>query len=158
MTGTRGITLLRAEGVEHTVHTYPYKAHAAALHAAAALSVEPRLMLKSLVFAAGDGFAFALVAADAELSLRAAARALGAKSARMATRAEAERQTGYQVGGISPLGSRRKLPVLLDGGVAGHDRLWLNAGGRGVIVELGAADLRRLTGAVTAPIAARAQS
>ncbi len=158
MTGTRGVTALRAAGVEHTVHTYPYEARDAAQHAAAALGVAPRLMLKSLVFAAGDGFAFALVGADAELSLRAAARALGAKSARMATRAEAERVTGYQVGGISPLGARRRLPVLLDDATTGSDRLWLNAGGRGVIVELAPADLARLTGAVAAPIADRSQS
>lgn len=155
MSGTRGITALRAAGVEHAVHTYGYEARDAALHAAAALGVEPRLMLKSLVFAAGEGFAFALVGADAELSLRAAARELGAKSARMATRAEAERQTGYQVGGISPLGARRPLPVLLDAASAGGDRLWLNAGGRGVIVELATPDLVRMTGAVAAAIADR---
>lgn len=146
---------LELAGVGFAVHRYRYEPREAALRAARALGVAPPLMLKSLVVRAGDGFAFGLVGADAELSLRAVARALGAKSARMATPAEAERQTGYQVGGISPLGSRRRLPVLLDDRASGGDRLWLNAGGRGVIVDLATPDLVRLTGAVAAPIGVR---
>jgi len=155
MSGTRGITALQTAGVAFAVHRYAYRAPDAALAAAAALGVEPGRMLKSLVVAAGDGFAFGLVAADSELSLRAVARALGSRTARMATRSEAERLTGYQLGGISPLGSRRPLPVLLDAAAAAHERLCLNGGGRGVIVELATAELVRLTGARVEPVSSR---
>jgi Cys-tRNA(Pro)/Cys-tRNA(Cys) deacylase len=95
---------------------------------------------------------FALVPADAELSLKRLAAAAGAKSARMAERAEAERATGYRVGGISPLGSRAPLRTFLDEPATAHERLCLNSGGRGEIVEVATADLVRLTGATVVPL------
>ena len=144
---------LESAGVAFGVHRYRYVATEAALAAATALGVEPGRMLKSLVVESGDRFAFCLVPADAGLSLSEAARALGGRSARMAARDSAERVTGYRIGGISPLGSKRSLAVLLDAGAAGHPRVCLNGGRRGVIVELATADLVVLTGATVTPIA-----
>lgn len=152
MAATRGIIQLEAAGVPFAVHRYRYVPAEAALQAAAALGVEPGRMLKSLVVEAGDRFAFCLVPAGAELLLPAAARALGERSARMAARDRAERVTGYRIGGISPLGSKRSLPVLLDAGAARHTRVCLNGGGRGVIVELATADLVALVSATVTPI------
>jgi Cys-tRNA(Pro)/Cys-tRNA(Cys) deacylase len=94
------------------------------------------------------------VPADAELSLKKLAAAAGEKTAAMAKPADAERATGYRVGGISPLGSQRPLPVHLDETAELFERICLNAGGRGKIVELPLADLVRLTGAVTADLQA----
>jgi len=71
----------------------------------------------------------------------------------MADPRDAERVTGYQVGGISPLGSRRRLPVYLDTSGGGLDHICLNAGGRGQIVEVGASELVRLVGAQLADLA-----
>ncbi len=112
MAETRGTTSLRTAGIPHRVLLYTYSARpSAAEHAADALGVEPQRMFKSLVARAGDDFVFALVPAGRELSLKRLAAAAGAKAATMAEPRDAERLTGYQVGGISPLGARRRLPV-----------------------------------------------
>jgi Cys-tRNA(Pro)/Cys-tRNA(Cys) deacylase len=104
-------------------------------------------MYKSLVARAGEKLVFALVPASFELSLKKLAGAAGVKHAAMANPRDAERATGYQVGGISPLGSRRPLRVFLEAGAEQFERICLNAGNRGHIVEVGRADLVRLTGA-----------
>ena len=72
----------------------------------------------------------------------------------MAAPADAERATGYQVGGISPLGSRRRLPVFVDRTAIAHPQVCVNGGGRGVIVELAAADLVALVNATPADLTA----
>jgi len=129
---------------------YAYTSEGGALQAAADLDVEPSRMFKSLVARAGDELVFALVAADAVLSPKKLAAAAGAKHAVMADPREAERATGYQVGGISPLGSKQRLPVYVDESAGAHDRVCLNAGGRGEIVEVATADLiRHLDATVT---------
>lgn len=133
---------------------YAYRADGGAEQAAVDLGVEPQRMFKSLVAAAGNDFVFALLAADEVLSLKKLAAAAGAKHADMAAPREAERATGYQVGGISPLGSRKRLPVFLDAGAERFERICLNAGNRGHIVEVATADLIRLTGARLADLAA----
>jgi Cys-tRNA(Pro)/Cys-tRNA(Cys) deacylase len=148
--------MLRGAGVEHRLLGYRYAAGAgAAEQAAEALGVEPARMLKSLVARAGERDVFALVPAAQELSLKKLAAAAGAKAARMAEPREAERLTGYQVGGISPLGSRRALPVFLEASALGFERVCLNAGGRGQIVELATSDLVALTGASAADLVAQ---
>src|SRR5207247_7481226 len=141
MTETRGTTELRRAGVAHRLLRYGYRNGGGAEQAADDLGVERERMFKSLVARAGDGLVFALVPATTELSLKKLAAAAGVKHAAMADPREAERATGYQVGGISPLGSRRRLPVFLDVGASRFGQVYLNAGGRGHIVELGTADL-----------------
>jgi len=142
MSQTRGTTELRRAGIEHRALQYRYTgAGPAAGEAARELGVEPERMFKTLVALAGDEPVFALVPADAELSLKKLAAAAGVKHAAMAPRDLAERRTGYQVGGISPLGSRQALRVFLDESALAHERVCLNAGGRGEIVEVATADL-----------------
>ncbi len=104
-------------------------------------------MFKSLVARAGDELVFALVATDAVLSLKKLAAAAGTKHAAMAPPRDAERVTGYQIGGISPLGARKPLRTFLDADAERFDRICLNAGNRGHIVEVGTADLVRVMGA-----------
>jgi Cys-tRNA(Pro)/Cys-tRNA(Cys) deacylase len=153
MAETRGITELRRAGIEHRVLRYTYTGEGpAAGEAARELDVEPGRMVKSLVVVADAKPVFALLAADAELSLKKLAAAAGTRRAAMAGRDVAERRTGYQIGGISPLGSRDRLRVFLDDSAAGHERICLNAGGRGVIVEVPTAALVEHTGAVVAPL------
>jgi Cys-tRNA(Pro)/Cys-tRNA(Cys) deacylase len=148
--------VLRRAGIEHRLLRYDYRADGGAEQAAADLGVEPERMFKSLVAKAGAEFVFALVAADVGLAPKKLAAAAGAKHAEMAAPRDAERLTGYQVGGISPLGSRRALPVFLDTGAERFERICLNAGNRGHIVELATADLVRLTGATVRELAAGA--
>jgi Cys-tRNA(Pro)/Cys-tRNA(Cys) deacylase len=156
MAQTRGTTKLRTAGVDHRLLSYRYQAGSdTAGRAARELGVEPQRMFKSLVVRAGGADVFALLPADRELSLKKLAAAAGARSARMADPRAAERLTGYQVGGISPLGSRRELPVYLDESALAHERICLNAGGRGQIVELATADLISLTGATPADLQAQ---
>jgi Cys-tRNA(Pro)/Cys-tRNA(Cys) deacylase len=105
---TRGTTELRRAGIALRALHYRYTgAGPAAGEAARELGVEPERMFKTLVALAGAEPVFALVPADAELSLKKLASAAGVKHAAMAPRDVAERRTGYQAGGISPLGSRQ---------------------------------------------------
>ncbi|MBU0595458.1 Cys-tRNA(Pro) deacylase, partial [Candidatus Bipolaricaulota bacterium] len=106
------------------------------------------IVLKSLVFRADDGsFLFALIASDASVSTRKLGRATGHKHVDAASPRDAERVTGYLVGGISPLGARQQLPVVLDRVTARHARLVINAGARGTLVQLATEDLIRVTDA-----------
>jgi Cys-tRNA(Pro)/Cys-tRNA(Cys) deacylase len=155
MAETRGTTELRRAGVEHTLMRYAYRPGGGAEQAADDLGVERARMFKSLVARAGDDLVFALVPATSELSLKKLAAAAGVKHAEMAKPPDAERATGYQVGGMSPLGSRKRLPVFLDESGGDFDRICLNAGGRGQIVEVGTLELVELVGARLVDLAAR---
>ena len=104
--------------------------------------------------AAVDGsFAVAIVPVAGELDLKALADALGGRRAEMADPAAAERATGYVVGGISPIGQRRRLPTVLDSSAAAFETVLVSAGRRGLQVELAPGDLVRVTTAISAPIA-----
>ena len=87
-----------------------------------------------------------------ELDLKAFADALGGRRAELADPAAAERATGYVVGGISPIGQRRRLPTVLDASAAAFETILVSAGRRGLQVEIAPGDLVRVTAAMTAPI------
>jgi Cys-tRNA(Pro)/Cys-tRNA(Cys) deacylase len=134
---------LREQGVEFAEHRYEHRVKGAA-YAAEALGLDAAMVAKTLVAELDDGFAFALVPGDRELSLRGLARAAGTRSAALASERDAQRLTGYQIGGISPFGSRTALPVFALAGWLALERVALNGGARGVILELSRADLVRL--------------
>jgi Cys-tRNA(Pro)/Cys-tRNA(Cys) deacylase len=96
----------------------------------------------------------AVLPVPSKLSLKAAAAALGAPKATMADPADAQRSTGYVVGGISPLGQRRPLPTVVDASALRFDRVLCSAGKRGWDISVDPRDLVRLTNAVTAEIVA----
>ena len=93
-----------------------------------------------------------MVPVNGSLNLKSLAAAVGARKATMAEPADAERATGYVVGGISPLGGRTRLPVVLDDSVLALDVVYVSAGRRGLQVSLAPQDLMDLTGATTAPL------
>jgi Cys-tRNA(Pro)/Cys-tRNA(Cys) deacylase len=136
--------------------TYTYRQGGGAEQAADDLGVERARMFKSLVARAGEELVFALVPATSELSLKKLAAAARVKHAEMADPRDAERATGYLLGGMTPLGSRKRLPVYLDRSGAAFDLICLNAGGRGQIVEVPTAKLVELVGARLADLAANA--
>ncbi|GAB4063789.1 Cys-tRNA(Pro) deacylase [Angustibacter speluncae] len=146
--------------VPHTVRAYEHDAAAAqaaggyGLEAAAALGVEPARVLKTLLADVDGRLVVAVVPVTGQLDLKAVAAAVGGKKARMADPGAAERATGYVVGGISPLGQKRRLATVVDGSALGHGTVLVSAGRRGVDVELAPQDLVRLTGAVVAAVAA----
>ena len=153
---TPAILAAERAGVRHRVLSYVHDAGAPAYgpEAAAALGLDPRAVFKTLVITLdGGAMAVALVPVDRQLDLKAAAQALGAKRAAMADVAEAERATGYVVGGISPLGQRKALATLVDASATELEEMYVSAGRRGLELALAPADLLRLTRATVASIA-----
>ena len=149
---TRGIYVLREAGIEHEVLTYRYVKMGAQI-AANAVGQPHEIVMKSLVFRADDGtFLFALIGSNGNVSTRKLGRATGHKHVEAAAPRDAERITGYRVGGISPLGSRQALPVIVDAQTAEHPTLILNAGARGTLVRVATADLIRILDASIADI------
>ncbi len=149
---TRGIHALRDAGIDHEVLTYRYVKMGARI-AADAVGLPHEIVLKSLVFRAdGGSFLFALIGGNASVSTRSLGRATGHKHVEAAAPRDAERVTGYQVGGISPLGSRHELPVILDERTVLHPSLVINAGARGTLVRLATTDLIRVLNASIADI------
>ena len=122
------------------------------MEAAQALGLDPAQVFKTLLADVDGALTVAVVPVDRSLDLKALAAAVHGKRAVMAEPAEAERVTGYVVGGISPLGQRRRLPTVLDVSALDWDSVLVSAGRRGLDVELAPGDLVRLTGAVTAAI------
>ncbi|WP_084105437.1 Cys-tRNA(Pro) deacylase [Demequina sp. NBRC 110056] len=152
---TPAIAALVTAGVDHGVHPYehdPSSDLSYGLEAADALGVDASAVFKTLCVHADGALSMAIVPVTGTLDLKAAAKALGAKRAVMAPPAEAERATGYVVGGISPLGGRKRLPTALDDSALTLETIYVSGGRRGLDVSLAPADLVRLTGASTAPL------
>lgn len=126
------------------------------LEAAEALGLDPASVFKTLLAESDGGrLVVALVPVACTLDLKALAAAIGAKRAAMADAAMAERATGYVVGGISPLGQKKRLPTVIDESALALDTMHVSAGRRGLEIALAPADLVRLCDATTAPIARR---
>ncbi|MUL40808.1 Cys-tRNA(Pro) deacylase [Streptomonospora sp. PA3] len=122
--------------------------------AADALGADRRRVFKTLVADVDGRLAVGVVPVSGGLDLKALAAAVGGKRAAMADPRDAERATGYVVGGISPLGGRKRLRTVVDSSVAEHETVFVSAGRRGLQLELAPDDLLRAADAITAPIAA----
>jgi Cys-tRNA(Pro) deacylase len=140
-----------------TFRLHPYEPDAAADSygeaAADALGVPYEQIFKTLLTEVDGRLTVAVVPVAATLDLKALAAATGGKRAHMADPATAERSTGYVVGGISPLGQRRRLPTVVDSSASGFATIYVSAGRRGLQIELAPADLIRLTSGLAAGIA-----
>lgn len=152
--GTPAIDALRADGAAFEVHAYDHDPRASSygLEAAAALGIAVERVFKTLLADVDGGLTVAVVPVAGQLDLKALAKAVGGRRAAMADPRVAERTTGYVVGGISPLGQRKRLPTVVDASALEHPTINVSAGRRGCEIELAPADLIRLTAAVTAPI------
>jgi Cys-tRNA(Pro)/Cys-tRNA(Cys) deacylase len=140
------------------VHTYQHNPDAESYgeEAAHILGQDPARVFKTLVIALNDDnkqLAVAIVPVAGQLDLKALAAAAGVKKAAMAQPKDAERATGYVLGGISPLGQRKQLPTFLDESALTFTTIFVSAGKRGLEIELAAADLLGLTAGKTAAIA-----
>ncbi len=136
MSTTQALRVLQQKGIAHEAREYEHREKGAEF-AAQALSWPLEAMAKTLVAALGDGsHVLCVLPGTVELSLKSLARLTRTKTARMATQEEAERLTGYLVGGISPFGTRRPLPVWVHDGLLAHPRIGVNGGRRGLIVFL----------------------
>ncbi|MGH4022998.1 MAG: Cys-tRNA(Pro) deacylase [Pseudonocardiaceae bacterium] len=152
---TPATTLLDGRGITYRLHSYSPdpRADSYGTDAAAALGLAPQQVFKTLVTEADGQLVIGVVPVSAQLDLRALAAAVGAKKARMAAVADAERATGYVTGGISPLGHRKRLPVVVDSSVQGFATIYCSAGRRGLQLELAPDALVQATRATVVAIA-----
>ena len=153
---TRATTSLARLGITFTVHSYDYDsgAESIGLQAAEALGEPPSRVLKTLMAELDGKPVCAILPSDRELSMKKLASALGGKAATMMKPADAERLTGYHVGGISPFGQKKSVPAAIELAALSEPHVFLNAGQRGLQIRLAPADVVAALGAVVASIVA----
>jgi Cys-tRNA(Pro)/Cys-tRNA(Cys) deacylase len=136
--------------VAFTLHEYTHDPRAASygLEAADALGLDPARVFKTLLAAVDGSLTVAVVPVSGQLDLKALARAVGGSRATMADQSAAERATGYVAGGISPIGQKRRHPTVVDSSALEHATVFVSAGRRGLDLEIGPADLVRITEAI----------
>ena len=142
--------------VPYRLHRYEHdpKAESYGHEAADKLGLDPAMVFKTLLAASETGeLLVAIVPVNGKLNLKNLANAAGVKKAAMADPAAAQRSTGYLLGGISPLGQKRRLPTVLDSSAGEFAQIFVSAGRRGMDIELAAADLCAVLGGSFAPIA-----
>ncbi|GAB4209725.1 MAG: Cys-tRNA(Pro) deacylase [Tibeticola sp.] len=128
---------LKAHGVAYTEHAYDYVDKGGALHSAAVLGWDPHAVVKTLVMQDQDARPLIiLMHGDREVSTKGLARQIGAKSVEPCAIAVAERHSGYLVGGTSPFGTRRAMPVYVEHSILDQPRILINGGRRGFLVGI----------------------
>ncbi|HEX8541986.1 MAG TPA: Cys-tRNA(Pro) deacylase [Pseudomonas sp.] len=152
---TPALDLLKKVRAEHRVHSYEHDPKAASygLEAAEKLGLNPQQVFKTLLASTEKGeLLVAVVPVVGTLDLKALAHAAGAKKAEMADPAAAQRSTGYLLGGISPLGQKKRLRTFIDQSAEAFATIYVSAGRRGLEVELAPAVLAEQTKAIFAPV------
>jgi Cys-tRNA(Pro)/Cys-tRNA(Cys) deacylase len=152
--GTPATALLTKLGIKHAVHVYEHDPRRASygLEASDALGIPPERVFKTLVAEVDGTLTVGVVPVTGQLDLKALAAAAGGRKARMAGPEAAERATGYVVGGISPLGQRKRMPVVIDSAALGFATVFCSGGRRGLEIELAPGDLVRAADALVADI------
>ena len=153
---TRATQALSKAGVSFTVHTYDYDpgAERVGLQAAEALGEAPSRVLKTLMAEVDGKPVCVIVPSDEEVSMKKLASAFGGKSASMMKPADAERLTGFVVGGISPFGQKKQVPTAMEEAALAHDAVYMNGGQRGLQVRLAPRDAAAALKAIVAPVIA----
>jgi Cys-tRNA(Pro)/Cys-tRNA(Cys) deacylase len=152
--GTTATVALERAGIAFTVHEYAHDPRAASYgrEASEALGVSADRVFKTLIASVDGDLVAGVVPAAGQLDLKALAAAAGGKRAVMAEVAAAERATGYVAGGISPVGQRKRLPVVLDASALAFGTVFCSGGRRGLEIELAPGDLVRAARATVASI------
>lgn len=153
--GTPATALLVKRKIRHRLHSYEHdpQHESYGLEAAEALGVAAERVFKTLVAEVDGVLTVGVVPVTQQLDLKALAAARGGKRAHLADGAAAQRATGYVLGGISPLGQRGRLPLVIDDSVQRFETVYCSAGRRGLELELAPDDLIMLAEATVAPIA-----
>jgi Cys-tRNA(Pro)/Cys-tRNA(Cys) deacylase len=152
--GTTATIALERAGIPFKVHEYDHdpRHESYGREASEALGVSPDRVFKTLVAEVDGALVTGVVPVEGQLDLKALAAASGGKKAAMAQVAAAERATGYVAGGISPVGQRKRLPVVVDSSALRFGTVFCSAGRRGLEIEIAPADLVRAAGATVASI------
>jgi Cys-tRNA(Pro)/Cys-tRNA(Cys) deacylase len=153
---TRATKALEQAGIAFTVHTYDYDpdADSIGLQAADALGETPARVLKTLMALVDGKPVCVIVPSDKEVSMKKLAAAFGGKAAQMMKPADAERVSGYKVGGISPFGQMKPPRAAIETEAMAHDRVYMNGGQRGLQVRLRPKDAATVLKAIVAPLTA----
>lgn len=153
---TQATRTLQQAGVAFTVHTYDYDPNAerVGLQAAEALGEDPARVLKTLMVLVDGKPACVIIPSDREVAMKKLAACFGGKQAEMMKPADAERMTGYRVGGISPFGQKRKVPTAIEAAALEHALVYINGGQRGLQVRLDPVEAVRTLDAIVAPVVA----
>ena len=142
---TSAVRALRAGKIDFTPHLYPYEEHGGTGEAASALGVAEHEVIKTLVMEIDSRRPLlVLMHGDREVSTKRLARQLHAKRVNPCDSTSAQKYTGYRVGGISPFGTRKPLPVYLESSILMLDRMFVNGGKRGFMVEIKPAFLKKI--------------
>jgi Cys-tRNA(Pro)/Cys-tRNA(Cys) deacylase len=152
---TPAIAALKRAKIPYRLHSYQHDAGSSSYgdEAARKLGVEQARVFKTLVVKADDKqFAVGIVPVSQHLDLKFMAQALGTKKVAMAEAHDAEKLTGYVLGGISPLGQKRKLATVIDTSATTFATIFISAGRRGLEIELAPSDLGSLTNGTFAVI------
>ncbi|MBX3271093.1 MAG: Cys-tRNA(Pro) deacylase [Sandaracinaceae bacterium] len=149
------VRALREHGVSFTPHLYAWEPHGGTRASADALGIDEHRVVKTLIFEDdGKRPLCVLMHGDREVSAKNLARQIGAKSVGPCAPAVAQKHSGYQVGGTSPFGLRRAMPIYVERSVAELPALWINGGARGFLVEIAGSELVRVLAPVLVEAAA----
>ncbi|OJV01354.1 MAG: aminoacyl-tRNA deacylase [Shinella sp. 65-6] len=153
---TRATQALARAGVSFTVHTYDYDptADRVGIQAAEALGEDPARVLKTLMAEVDGKPVCVIVPSDREVSMKKLASAFKGKSASMMKPADAERLTGFVVGGISPFGQKKQVPTAIEAEALAHEAVYMNGGQRGLQVRLAPCDVVTTLKAIVVPVVA----
>jgi Cys-tRNA(Pro) deacylase len=142
---TMAVRTLRAAAVAFEPHLYAWQPHGGTAASAAALDVDEHAVVKTLIFETDAGAPLCiLMHGDREVSTKQLARVVAAKSVAPCDAAVAERHSGYRVGGTSPFGLRRAMPIYAEASIAALPRIYINGGARGFLVAIAPGELVRV--------------
>ncbi len=151
---TPATAFLKQQGVGYTEHLYAYEEHGGTAVSARELGVSEHAVVKTLVMEdEAKRPLLVLMHGDRKVSTKNLARQIGVKKVEPCTPEAANRHTGYLVGGTSPFGTRKRLPVYVETSVLGLEKIYINGGRRGYLVEIDPGELVRLLGAKTVEVA-----
>jgi Cys-tRNA(Pro)/Cys-tRNA(Cys) deacylase len=148
---TRATLELHRLGIAFSLRSYDYdpEAESIGVQAAEAMGVEPRRVLKTLMAEVDGKPVCVIVPSDSEVGMKKLAAAFGGKAAKMIRPVDAERLTGYRVGGISPFGQKKRVPAAIEQTALSQPKIFINGGQRGLQIELDPNDVRDGLGAIT---------
>lgn len=151
---TNAVRVLREHGVAYTEHVYAYEEKGGTARSSAELGVPEHAVVKTLVFEDEEKRPLVvLMHGDKQVSAKNLARVLGVKSVAPCRPEVADRHSGYQVGGTSPFGTKRAMPVYMQSSIADLERAWINGGRRGFLVGLDPREIVRVLKPVLVDVA-----